>query len=354
MIIRNNAADRGSNPHDYCKSVLPRVSRTFSISIDVLRGDFYKSILCSYLLCRIIDTVEDSKFADFSQQKALFNSFTDLFARQDFSDSSVQNWVDAFFAAAVLRPDEQDYYGLIKNTRLVVANFLSLPRNYRDLIRECVIEMSTGMLGMVAKRENNGATPFFLTTEEDLEKYCYFVAGTVGILTTKLLREDSSRVNNSLFNYLEERSVSFGLGLQMTNILKDCWTDYQRGLCYIPKEMISRYDLMADNFFVPENSPKAQKTIDDLIEKAAAHLDRGLDLIVSLPRTQFRVKLSCLWPLFFAIKTLIAIKNNSKLLSGEKTKISRDEVKTLLRKTTLLGWNNKSVRKYYDSFRGQL
>ena len=337
-------------PHLYCKAIIPKVSRTFAISIRILRGDFHKSVLCSYLLCRILDTVEDSSFPDFAHQETVFNSFTELFSREDFSDRAIQSWLELFFTTALLRQDEGDYYDLLRNTDLVIANFLTLPGNYRKVIKDCIIEMSRGMLSMVSKRQQS-STPFFLKTEADLDKYCYFVAGTVGVLTARLLREYSGRINHSLFNYLEEKSVSFGLGLQMTNILKDCWADYQRGLCYIPETMISKHNLSAAGFFEPQNLKKAQKTIDDLITLAAGHLDDGLDLILSIPRSQFRVKLSCLWPLFFAITTLIETKRNRKLLLGEVVKISRARVQKLMRKTTLLGWNNKSIGNYYESFR---
>jgi len=337
-------------PHLYCKAIIPKVSRTFAISIRILRGDFHKSVLCSYLLCRILDTVEDSSFPDFAHQETVFNSFTELFSREDFSDRAIQSWLELFFTTALLRQDEGDYYDLLRNTDLVIANFLTLPGNYRKVIKDCIIEMSRGMLSMVSKRQQS-STPFFLKTEADLDKYCYFVAGTVGVLTARLLREYSGRINHSLFNYLEEKSVSFGLGLQMTNILKDCWADYQRGLCYIPETMISKHNLSAAGFFEPQNLKKAQKTIDDLITLAAGHLDDGLDLILSIPRSQFRVKLSCLWPLFFAITTLIETKRNRKLLLGEVVKISRARVQKLMRKTTLLGWNNRSIGNYYESFR---
>ncbi len=338
------------SPHFYCKEVLPKVSRTFAISIRVLRGDFHKSVLCSYLLCRILDTIEDSSFPDFSDQEAVFNAFTGIFAREDFSERAIQSGLDKFFETAQLRQNESDYYGLLRNTNLVIANFLTLPENYRKVIRECIMEMSTGMLSMVSQRRQS-MTPVFLKTVADLEKYCYFVAGTVGVLTARLLREHSGRINHSLFNYLEEKSVSFGLGLQMTNILKDCWTDYQRGLCYIPEAMISQHDLSPASFFEPQSAGKAQKTIDDLIAMAANHLDNGLDLILSIPRSQFRVKLSCLWPLFFAITTLIETKRNRKLLLGEVVKISRARVQKLMRKTTLLGWSNRGIGNYYESFR---
>ncbi len=123
-------------PHLYCKAVIPKVSRTFAISIRVLRGDFQKSVLCSYLLCRILDTIEDSSFPHFSDQEAVFNSFTEIFSKGDFSNRAIQSWLDIFFATAIVRQDEGDYYDLLRNSNLVIANFLTLPGNYRKVIKE--------------------------------------------------------------------------------------------------------------------------------------------------------------------------------------------------------------------------
>ena len=40
-------------------------------------------------------------------------------------------------------------------------------------------------------------------------------------------------------NYLP-LAVSFGQGLQMTNILKDIWEDRRRGACWLPRDIFSR------------------------------------------------------------------------------------------------------------------
>jgi len=36
-------------PYNYCKSMLPNVSRTFVLNITILKGDLYKASLCSYI-----------------------------------------------------------------------------------------------------------------------------------------------------------------------------------------------------------------------------------------------------------------------------------------------------------------
>ncbi len=43
----------------FCNHSLSKVSRTFALNIRVLEGNLFKSVLICYLLCRIMDTIED-------------------------------------------------------------------------------------------------------------------------------------------------------------------------------------------------------------------------------------------------------------------------------------------------------
>src|SRR5581483_6394624 len=44
----------------FCDEILPRVSRTFALSIRLLPGALGDAVRDSYLLCRIADTIEDA------------------------------------------------------------------------------------------------------------------------------------------------------------------------------------------------------------------------------------------------------------------------------------------------------
>jgi farnesyl-diphosphate farnesyltransferase len=55
---------------------------------------------------------------------------------------------------------------------------------------------------------------------QDMNEYCYYVAGCVGEMLAKLFCHYSEEINQHREQLLE-LSVSFGQGLQMTNILKD-------------------------------------------------------------------------------------------------------------------------------------
>jgi hypothetical protein len=52
------------------------------------------------------------------------------------------------------------------------------------------------------------------------------------------------------------------------------------------------------------------------------------------------------WPLLFAVKTLAISRNNINVVLSE-AKITRAEVMSIVRKTTLLGWSNRWLVNYY-------
>jgi farnesyl-diphosphate farnesyltransferase len=83
-----------------------------------------------------------------------------------------------------------------------------------------------------------------------------------------------------------------------------------------------------------------------LADKAEGHLRHGLDYITMIPRTQHRIRLFCVWPLFFAVKTLAISRNNVNVLRAE-AKMSRSDVKVIIRDTTLMGWSNRWLNRYY-------
>lgn len=61
-----------------------------------------------------------------------------------------------------------------------------------------------------------------------MDLYCYHVAGVVGEMLTELFCDYSPEINQHK-PVLMKLAVSFGQGLQMTNILKDIWEDRKRG-----------------------------------------------------------------------------------------------------------------------------
>lgn len=87
--------------------------------------------------------------------------------------------------------------------------------------------------------------------------------------------------------------------------------------------------------------------INNLANKASAHLMKGISYIMAFPRHQHRIRLACMWPLFFAIKTLAVSKNNVNVIVSE-AKLTREQVKKIIRDTSWFGWSNHWLSRYYE------
>ena len=74
-----------------------------------------------------------------------------------------------------------------------------------------------------------------------MDQYCYYVAGTVGIMLTRLFAEHSRHIDPGSRKRLTALGTSFGRGLQLTNILRDIPTDAGRDRIYLPGEDLDRF-----------------------------------------------------------------------------------------------------------------
>lgn len=337
--------------YEFCNNILPQVSRTFAINIAVLTGNLRKAILVAYLFCRIADTVEDSEDLSPDTRTRMLDDYIDAFSEQDFSEERFRLW-SAPFAS---RDSEHPYNRLLQNSHLVLRTYLTLPEKSRQAISDCVIEMSQGMKKTVAGRLDEGSRLKTLKSVAELEQYCYYVAGTVGIMLTRLFSDHAPAMSDSAVKLAKQLEVSFGLGLQITNIIKDCREDFQRGWCYIPGELADRQGVPLQEFFASKYREQSRAVMQEMIAKAASHLDDALNYTLLLPRREVRMRLFCLWPLFFAIKTLLAADHNSDILSGERAvKITRRQVYATICHTTLACYSNKLLRRGYLRLRERL
>lgn len=68
---------------------------------------------------------------------------------------------------------------------------------------------------------------------EQLRKYCYLVASTVGLMSIKIFGHTNERV--------EKYAENLGIALQLTNILRDIKADAKINRIYIPQEDLKRF-----------------------------------------------------------------------------------------------------------------
>jgi farnesyl-diphosphate farnesyltransferase len=139
-------------------------------------------------------------------------------------------------------------------------------------------------------------------------------------------------------------AVSFGQGLQMTNILKDIWEDQDRGMCWLPGDVFERNGLSLSKLEDGKQSPGFEKALQQLIGLAHSHLANALRYTLLIPSDEVGIRRFCLWALGMAVLTLRKINNNPAFNAGQQVKISRRSVKSTIFFTNLLTTNDTMLK----------
>jgi farnesyl-diphosphate farnesyltransferase len=176
------------------------------------------------------------------------------------------------------------------------------------------------------------------------------VAGTVGHLLTELFRLHHPAVRGERYRRLEALATSFGLGLQLTNIIKDVADDRRRGWSFVPRELCHMAGIRPEELQDAAHLDEARRVMHVLIEKARGHLADALTYSVTLPRTAYRIRIFCLTSLYFAVRTLRMADTDPRLLDpAHKVKITRGDVYRTVAVSHLVAPFDGLVRRYYRS-----
>lgn len=328
----------------YCLDTLPRVSRTFAPTIRMLPKGLNVPVTVAYLLCRIADTVEDSDALSIHEKKNILTVYANIFTKDD-SDYFTQ-----FNKLIRKLPNRTADDELTHNFPIVFEVFNGFSKMIKIQIGRWVAEMSMGMHKYAQSKLRKKFV--FLNTMKELDEYTYFVAGTVGYLLTELFSFYSKKITPAINGRLESLAESFGKGLQLVNIIRDMATDLRRGQSYIPDELLQKYRLTRESIFEKENAEQAQRLFSELIENAIKHLDRALDYILIIPKRETRIRLFCMLPLFWAMRTLQKIQENTlALLGSDKVKIPRNIIRREYYLALINMNSNRLMRRHYLNIR---
>ena len=242
---------------------------------------------------------------------------------------------------------------LLHNVPLILSVYNTFPKKVNTGISTWVVEMVSGMRKYVQSKYSSSQN--FLKTLNELDDYIYYVAGTVGNLVTTLFSLYSHHITNNIAIRLKKHSESFGKGLQMVNIIRDMPNDWKHNRSYMPNELLKQYGLTRQSIFDRYNVQRSKEMIEALIEMALSYLDAGLQYIVTIPKAERHMRLSCMLPLFWALQTLRSIKKNiDTFFEKEKIKISR----TIIRKELLLAYvtvfSNRLIQRRFFKFRNDI
>lgn len=286
----------GHNPNSdlaYQKAILGSVSRTFALTIPLLPPSIEKVVGNTYLLCRIVDTIEDAANLDAQAKQRL----STLFLEAVLEKNSVESFVDPCLAA-LSDYGNQDELDLIAHTPTVLRILHTCSKEDQAAVSRCISIMSEGMSYFHGKQNQAGLKDLL-----EFEKYCYVVAGVVGELLTSIFSNHSPAFAKRLQGH-EKLAIAFGQALQMTNILKDSPEDKARGVSWKPAGMSQ----------------------NQLLQIAYEKLQDSLNYILLIPKKELGMRRFCFLAFGLAVMTLAKIAQQKSLTKSEKLKLKRSTV----------------------------
>lgn len=327
----------------YQDHILQGVSRTFALTIPQLPPALRQVIGNAYLLCRIIDTVEDDQALDAEQTRRMAQMFSHVVHGQESAARFSEMLLTLLSSQTI--PDEWD---LIRHTEAVIRITHSFNPVQRQALERCINIMGEGMIAYQETASLAG-----LPTLKEMDRYCYYVAGVVGEMLTELFCDYSAAINQHK-PVLMKLAVSFGQGLQMTNILKDVWEDRQRGACWLPQGIFLEHGFDLRDLRPGCTAPGFQAGLAELIGVAKAHLQDALTYTCLLPENETGIRRFCLWAIGMAVLTLNKLNANPCFTTGSQVKISRKNVRATVMLTSLLAKQNWALERVFIFFARKL
>jgi len=322
---------------NYQDQILQGVSRTFALTIPVLPHPLPRVVGNAYLLCRIADTIEDDKDLPFSKKYAFSQRFINVINATERAEAFADELYQQLSSSATNA--EKD---LIKHTPVVIRITHSFNDKQRTALKRCIRVMVEGMSHYQESNVNNG-----LKDQDDMDKYCYYVAGVVGEMLTELFCDYCKEMNQNK-EELMKLAISFGQGLQMTNILKDIRDDQKRDMCWLPRDVFQSYGSDLVRITKDDWGTEFQLALGQLIGVTRSHLKNALSYTLYIPSRELGMRRFCLWTLGMAVLTLREINANCAYRTGREVKISRRSVKSTIVITNILTTQDRLLKLLFN------
>ena len=309
LLIENSQTDLA-----YQKAILSSVSRTFALTIPLLPPIIEKVVGNTYLLCRIVDTIEDAAELTPEAKKNLSALFLDVVLERAPVESFVEPCLDA-----LKNYSNHDELDLIAHTPTVLRILHTCSSHDQEAVSRCVSIMSEGMSRFHGRQTEAG-----LKDLSEFEDYCYVVAGVVGELLTSIFRHYSPQFSKNIQGH-ENLAIAFGQALQMTNILKDSPEDRARGVSWKP----------------------ANLSQPDLLQIAYQKLSDSLTYILLIPKEEVGMRRFCLLAFGLAVLTLDKLAARDHFERQEDIKLSRNTVWFFYGFTKIAAGSNGLIKSFF-------
>ena len=209
-------------PEEYCQDKTAKSGSSFYYSFLFLPKTKRLAITALYAFCREVDDIADAEMDNKIKLVKL---------------EWWRSEIESLFTGSAHHPVSQALIVPIKNFNLEKKYFLEIIDGMEMDLKEVRI-----------------------ANFEELNLYCYRVAGVVGILSA------------SIFGYSDLKTLEYakklGLALQLTNIIRDVYEDSLRNRLYLPQDELKEYGVTETQIFNREHTEAFHKLISFHAERA--------------------------------------------------------------------------------------
>ena len=321
--VKNRANEALVESLDYCKWALQSVSRSFALTIPLVEDTLLAPIMVGYLEARILDTFEDDigkRHVSLEERVRAMNAIMEILERPDSEMADRKAQELASQADEWVR--DEHYRGLVKNFDKVLTVHRSLDKRTKASMVKWMHEMNAGMQKYLQQ-------PVY--SFEDLNEYCYFVAGTPSGFLTELIRTRAKRITPEDSQTLHDNERDFGLFLQKVNIIRDFREDIlQNEKIFWPGYLFDKHSLKPQELLDPGNEDDAMQMLDAMVDNATEHVTPVHDYLTAVPDEYAGFRQGAAINFAMGVATLAEVRGNRQLFYGMPVKISHDTRDSIL------------------------
>ena len=334
----------------YLADQMEKVSRSFALVAPAVEAPLDDYLATAYLICRVVDNIEDCT-QPFSWQQKRFAEFNTLLQDPAQAQDVLSLWEGETWPG--LSDNETKMMSMAEGLMLWQI-YAQIPEQARSSIARWAAVMAGGMAKIIDSRQHD---LFILhdgvrlpAEEEGYDQYCYYVAGTVGHMITELAVSHYGLMGDNAQRLLLNSEAS-GRALQKINIVKDFAKDLQRGNCFLPDSWLREIDYTP---LALEGAPLAWK--EKVLSNVLAEFEESVNYVLDLPQTAAGFRKASLLMMLPGYQTLLlAARNHHRLFTPQhEIKISRRMMAKCLLDARTMAKKNGDILAYSRAIRAEL
>ncbi len=266
--------------YDYCEALTIREAANFYHSFKYLPDDKRRAMCAYYAFCRRADDIADGDYRDLfpgsdgaedPEAKAYINRLEEMIQRVPVVDRS--SFMDKMAQLYFFRKKLSTAYNDLASTDPIFLALTDTVQRY-GIPKIHMDDLITGM-----------EDDFFrdrYETFDDLYKYCYRVASTVGLVCIEIYNYEDPAAR--------EHAEAWGVFMQLVNILRDVQEDAGRGRIYLPIDDLARHGITPEDVLEGRlnGHPGWNPFVQEFIERIEGYRDKALGLLPMLkPKVRY-------------------------------------------------------------------